>query len=104
MSNENLKKALIVTVKAHIGKGDEALAYLADKDPLQVVANEEGTKTWYFVRQDKETFYVFDTFIDEAGRNAHIDGAIPKVVAARPDLFLPLEVKKVDIILSATPK
>ncbi|MGY3804432.1 putative quinol monooxygenase [Pigmentibacter ruber] len=102
--NQDLKKALIVTVKAKPGKGKQALDYLASTNPLKVVANEKETKTWYFVKLNEETFYVFDTFTTEEGRNAHIAGDIPKAVNAKPDLFFPLEVKKVDIIMSAQPK
>lgn len=102
--NQELKKALIVTVKAQPGKGDQALNYLAGLSPLKIVDKEKGTKTWYIVRFDKDTFYVFDTFKNDEGREAHIAGEIPKAVNAKPDLFLPLEVKKVDVILSAKPK
>lgn len=102
--NEELKKALIVTVKAKPGKGNEALNYLAGLEPLKIVDKEKGTKTWYFVRLDDDTFYVFDTFKSEEDRNKHIEGDIPKAVAAKPQLFFPLEVKKVDVILSAEPK
>lgn len=100
----NITKALVVIVKAQSGKGDEALNYLSSLDPLKVVDQEKGTKTWYFVRLDRDTFYVFDTFENEQGRDAHINGAIPMAVAARPDLFFPLDAKKVDVILVATPK
>lgn len=103
-SSQDLQKALIVTVKAKPGKGDEALSYLASQKPLDIITTEKNTMTWYFVRLNKDTFYVFDTFKDEEGRNEHINGAIPKAVAAKPDLFFPLRVKKVDVILTAKPK
>ena len=103
-ANKELKKALIVTVKAQPGKGDEALNYLAGLEPLKIVEKEKATRTWYFVRLDKDTVYVFDTFKTDEDRTKHIEGEIPKAVAAKPDLFLPLEVKKVDVILSAVPK
>lgn len=103
---EDLKKSLIVTVKAQPGKGDQALAYLASQKPLDIVAKEKKTMTWYFFRSedDKDTFYVVDTFKTDEGRNEHIAGAIPKAVAAKPDLFLPLEVKKMEVVLVAKPK
>lgn len=109
ISAQDLKKALIVTVKAKKDQGDKALEYLAAQKPLDVVAKEKGTMTWYFLRDEKnkDIFYVFDTFKDDQGRKEHLTGKIPEAVNARKDLFYTLtdnNIKKVDVILVAAPK
>ena len=42
--------------------------------------------TWYGFEEDKDgLFSVFDTFDDEAGREAHLNGAIAKALMANAD-------------------
>ena len=42
-----------------------------------LAAAEAGTVTWYAFRLSDTTYGIFDTFEDEAGRRAHLDGQIP---------------------------
>jgi quinol monooxygenase YgiN len=65
----------------------------------ELAVAEEGTVTWYAFRIDETTFGIFDTFETEAGRDAHLKGAIPQALAgAGPDLLaaepeiLPVEI------------
>ncbi|WP_181769022.1 putative quinol monooxygenase [Streptomyces albidus (ex Kaewkla and Franco 2022)] len=61
---------------------------------LQLAEEEEHTVTWFAFRQDATTFGIFDTFEDEEGRKAHLEGRIaaalaeaaPTMLAAAPDI------------------
>ena len=67
----------------------------------RALAVEEGaTVTWYAVRQDERSFAIFDTFADEAGRNAHLSGKIAAALLGRADELLAKapDIRKVDVI------
>ena len=50
---------------------------------------EPGTIHWYGFKQDKGgVFGVFDTFNDEAGRDAHLNGEIAKALMANAATLL----------------
>jgi quinol monooxygenase YgiN len=42
----------------------------------QLADQEQGTVTWFSFRQSPTVFGVFDTFEDEQGRTAHLQGQI----------------------------
>lgn len=44
-----------------------------------MVNAEPGTISWYAIQEGPSSFAIFDTFDDEAGRDAHLNG---KVAAA----------------------
>ena len=54
------------------------LAFLESGRELAVA--EEGTVTWYAFRVSDTTFGIFDTFDTEDGRQAHLNGEIPKAL------------------------
>lgn len=80
------KQAIWVMLKAKPGKEAEIEAFLAQGASM---ANDEpGTVTWYGVRMGPGVYGVFDTFDDEAGRDAHLSGEIAKALMAKaPELF-----------------
>ena len=92
------KFALLVLLHARAGKEREAEAFLKSAQPLAV--NEIGTSTWYAVKLGPNKFGIFDTFKDEAGRNAHLTGDIAKALFARAEeLFTePPQVEKLEIL------
>ena len=50
--------------------------------------DEPATVTWYGVKIAPGIYGVFDTFDDEAGRDAHLNGEIAKaLMASAPELF-----------------
>jgi quinol monooxygenase YgiN len=49
---------------------------------------EAGTVHWYGFKQDSGVFGVFDTFNDEAGRDAHLSGEIAKALMANAEILL----------------
>lgn len=72
--------ALYVELKARPGHEEDVAAFLANA--RDVVMAETGTVAWFAVRFDKETFAIFDAFNDEAGRNAHLNGAVAAALMA----------------------
>ena len=80
------KQAIWVMLKAKPGKEEEIEAFLAQG--AQMAHAEPGTVTWYGVKMGPGVYGVFDTFNDEAGRDAHLGGAIAKALMEKaPELF-----------------
>jgi hypothetical protein len=63
---------LLVTLEARAGKEADAEAFLKSAQPLAL--NEKGTLKWYAIKIGPRKFGIFDTFANEAGRNAHLTG------------------------------
>jgi quinol monooxygenase YgiN len=91
---------LFVTLEAHAGKEAEAEAFLKSAQPLALL--EKGTLKWYAIKLGQGKFGIFDTFENEAGRNAHLSGEIAKALGARAaELFaVPPQIQKVEILAS----
>ena len=68
--------AISATLEARPGKEDEVEEFLKSAQPL--VMEEAGTTTWFAFRIGQATFGIFDTFANEAGLQAHLNGAIAK--------------------------
>jgi quinol monooxygenase YgiN len=86
--------ALLVTLEARRGKEADAEAFLKSAQPLAL--DEKATLKWYAIKLGPGKFGIFDTFADEAGRNAHLSGDIAKALGARAsELFaVPPQVEK----------
>jgi quinol monooxygenase YgiN len=88
----SVKFGLLATLEAKPGRGDELAAFLEQGRELAVA--ETGTVTWYAFRISRTTYGIFDTFDDEDGRAAHLNGEIPAalgqvaadLLAADPDI------------------
>ena len=91
---------LLVTLEARAGKEDDAEAFLKSAQPLAL--NEKATLQWYAIKIAPGKFGIFDTFANEAGRNAHLTGEIAKVLTARAsELFaVSPRVEKVEVLAS----
>jgi quinol monooxygenase YgiN len=80
------KYALYAELKAKPGKEAEVEAFL--KQGAEMVNSETGTVDWYGFKEDKPgVFGIFDTFDDEAGREAHLNGEIAKALMAKADEY-----------------
>ena len=92
---------LLVTLEARSGKEADAEAFLKSAQPLAL--DEKATLNWYALKLGPGKFGIFDTFANEAGRNAHLTGEIAKALTARAsELFaLPPQVEKVEVIANA---
>lgn len=95
--------ALFVELKAKSGQEKTVADFLASAQPL--AAAESGTVTWHAGRLDAKTFMIFDSFEDEAGRDAHLTGPIAKALMANADSLLsePPNIRKVDLIADKVP-
>ncbi|MGX5846937.1 putative quinol monooxygenase [Mesorhizobium sp. PL10] len=68
------KFALYVPLEAKPGKEKEVADFLKSAVPL--VEAEPGTITWYAIQEGPSSFAIFDTFDDEGGRDAHLNGKV----------------------------
>jgi len=85
-------------LEAKPGKEEELSAFL--KSALPLAEQETKTLSWFAFRIGPSKFGIFDTFPDEDGRNAHINGEIAKALFAKADELLaaPPEIQKPDIL------
>ncbi|TFD82784.1 putative quinol monooxygenase [Cryobacterium fucosi] len=74
-----LKFGVLALVEARPGKEKDVWDFL--NGGRDIVLGEPDTRTWYAFRVDDVTFGIFDTFESEAGRQAHLGGAIPAALA-----------------------
>lgn len=99
-----VKVGLLVRLEAKPGKEKDVDAFL--RGGLAVVEGEPATLTWFAIRLGPTTFGIFDAFPDEAGRSAHLSGAVAKARAAKADeLFArPPVIEKGDVLAVKFPK
>jgi quinol monooxygenase YgiN len=78
------KLALYGHLKAKPGKEAEVEAFL--KQAVTIAGQEKETVDWFAFKEDESGAYgIFDTFDDEAGRDAHLNGEIAKALMGRAD-------------------
>ena len=92
------KLALYGRLKAKSGKEHEVEAFL--KQGAEMAMKESGTVRWFAIREDNGAYSIFDTFNDEAGREAHLNGEIAKALMAKADeLFSePPQIHKITVL------
>ena len=90
--------ALLARMEAKPGKEAEVAEFL--KGALPIVQGESGTIHWYALQIGPSTFGIFDTFTDEAGRDAHLNGEVAAALMEKaPDLFSqPPVIEKIDLL------
>ena len=71
---------LLVRLEAKPGKEQAVADFL--KSGLTMAQDEPATITWYGIQLGPSTFGIFDTFPDEAGRQAHLNGPIAAALMA----------------------
>jgi quinol monooxygenase YgiN len=93
-----IKKSLLVRLEAKPGKEKEVEEFLKSAQPL--AENEKGTITWYAIKINQTTFGIYDTFSDDEGRDAHLNGPIAKALMAKASELLsqPPVIEKVDVL------
>ena len=92
------KLAIWVMLHAKPGKEKDVEEFL--KQGASLAQGEAGTVTWYGVKVAPGVYGVFDTFNDEAGRDAHMNGDIAKALMAKaPELFSnEIRIEKMEIL------
>lgn len=100
------KFALYVPIQAKPGKEKEVADFLRSAVPL--VNAEPGTISWFAIEEGPSAFAIFDTFDDEAGRDAHLNGKVAAALmekAKAGDLFAKApEIHKLTILADKLPK
>ena len=93
-----IDRGLLALLEARPGKEAELAAFL--EQGQQLAAEEAGTVTWYAFRVNETTFGIFDTFEDEDGRQAHLNGRIPQALGqVGPDLLASdPDIRPIDVI------
>lgn len=93
------KVALLIEMKAKPGKEADVEAFLAKEASL--VKGEAGTLTWHAAKIEGEAgvYRVFDTFADDAGREAHLNGpAGQEFVDKADELFAESKMYRLQVI------
>jgi quinol monooxygenase YgiN len=93
-----VKYGFLALLTAKPGKGDELGAFL--EQGRAIAEAETGTVTWYAFKLSETSYGVFDTFDDEAGRQAHLNGQIPEALGKiGPDLLAAdPDIRPIDIV------
>jgi quinol monooxygenase YgiN len=94
------KLAIWAQLEAKPGKEQEVETFLKSAQPL--AEKEQGTISWYAIKMGPSKYGIFDTFADENGRNAHLNGEIAKALFSKAqDLFVKSpEIAKPEILAS----
>jgi hypothetical protein len=89
---------VLALLEAKPDKGPELGAFLESGRTL--AAAEPGTVTWYAFKITDTTYGIFDTFETDEGRQAHLDGEIPRaLVQVGADLLAKeADIRLVDVI------
>jgi quinol monooxygenase YgiN len=92
------KFAILASIQAKPGKEQIVEDFL--KSALPLAQAEPGTVRWYAFKTGPDTFGVFDTFEEEAGRQAHLSGEIAKALMANADALLavPPKLEMLDLL------
>jgi quinol monooxygenase YgiN len=94
------KLGLLVRLRAKPGKEKAVADFLVAATPI--VQAEEFTPLWFGLAGQHGTFYIFDAFDDEAGREKHLSGRVAgALMESAPELLAePPHIEKVDLLAS----
>ena len=92
------KLGILAILEAKPGK-EAAVAELLT-GAVGLAREEQNTVTWYAFRAGPRTFGIFDTFADESGRTAHLEGRIAQALMGKADELLATapDIQKVDLV------
>jgi len=98
---------LALYVPLHVKAGKEAEVAESLRNALPLVNAEPGTISWFAIQEGPSRFAIFETFDDEAGRDAHLKGPVAMALlekAKSEDLFEKTpEVHAMEIIADKLP-
>ena len=77
----SVTKGLLVRFDALPGKEDDVKEFLDSGRAL--VEEEPATTAWFAIRLGPSSFGIFDVFPDDAGRDAHLSGAVAAALRDR---------------------
>lgn len=93
-----MKLGICALLEAKPGKEEEVAQLLSGA--VALAREESGTVAWYAFRAGPRSFGIFDTFADEAGRKAHLEGRIAQALLGKAEelLAVPPDLKLVDLL------
>lgn len=93
-----VKVALLAQLHARPGKEAEVASLLSGA--LALAEAEPDTTVWFAIQLSPSEFGIFDAFPDEAGREAHLNGAIAAALMDKADELLvePPDIRKVEVL------
>jgi quinol monooxygenase YgiN len=99
-----VKVALLVRLEAKPGKASAVEEFL--RGGLALVEQEPATSTWYAIKLGPSTYGIFDTFPDDAGRQAHLTGRVAAALMAKaPELLAQTPaIEKAEILAAKSPQ
>ena len=98
-----VRAALFVRLEAKPGKEKDVEMFL--KGGLPIVEQEPSTTAWFGLRLGPSTFGIFESFPDEAGRQAHLEGRVAAALMAKASELLakPPSIEKADVLAAKLP-
>jgi quinol monooxygenase YgiN len=92
------KLGVLALLEAKPGKGDDLGKFLEGGRDL--AAAEPGTVTWYAFKISDTQYGIFDTFDDDNGRQAHLNGQIPAALSqvAEDLLATAPDIRTIDVV------
>ena len=84
LGDEN--KGLLVIMKAKEGKASEVEKFLLAGKKL--VDEEPETVSWYAIQINNDTYAIFDTFAENSGRDAHLNGKVAAALVEKAPVIL----------------
>lgn len=89
---------LVVRLEAKPGKERELASFL--RSGLTLAQSEPATVVWFALQLSASTFGIFDAFVDEAGRAAHLSGPIAVALGEKAGELLasPPTIERVDVL------
>jgi quinol monooxygenase YgiN len=93
-----VKLALLARLRAKPERAEEVAKLL--ESAVALAKEEAGTVHWYALRFGPTEFGVFDTFENEAGRQAHLEGRIARALMTKGKELLadPPSIETVDLL------
>jgi quinol monooxygenase YgiN len=86
MSTNATNKAILANIEAKPEHAAEVETLL--NSAIELANQEAGTTTWFAFKLSETRFGIFDTFADDEGRQAHLDGAIAAALMSKKDQWL----------------
>jgi hypothetical protein len=96
-----LNVGLYVRLEAAEGKEDAVADFLRSAQSL--VEQEPDTLVWYALKIGPSSFAILDAFEEDAGRQAHLNGAVAQGLGDNADLFAkPPEIHEIEVLASTS--
>jgi quinol monooxygenase YgiN len=99
-----ISKGLLVRLQAKPDLDDQVEDFLISALPL--VRQEPATTAWFAIRFGGSEYGIFDVFPDDAGRDAHLSGAVAQALMANAETLLaePPRIQKLDVLAYKLPE